>query len=487
MSSGRTGSQEPRLRAAPSGGTFTDGPDAVRLASAYGLVPDPWQASVLGDWLARDGRDKFTATTCGLSVPRQNGKNAVLEVYELYHLTCIGSAILHTAHEVKTARKSFLRLAGFFEDPRNPELTAMLLGGDPRRGIRRTNGQEAIYLDNGGSVEFSARSKGSARGFTVDCVVFDEAAFLTDEQQEAILSTMAAAPLGNRQLVYTGTPPSPSMPCEVFGKVRADAIAGSDPRLCWHEWSVEEPPDAKAAFADVLDDVYRANPAMGIRLDEGFTETEFHRMTPEGFARERLGWWMPASGSSLVTRAMWDACRTDSPPREGKRAFGVKFSPDGSTVALAVCLKPREGRPHVEVVACKSMREGTSWLAEWLLGARPVTACTVIDGRSHADPLVAQMREGGYPRAAITVPRTADVIASATMFYNAVREGKVTHYGQPALDETAMRCGKRPIGGNGGWGWGGEDPTMMEAVSLAYWGAMTTRRDPARKMRVGVV
>lgn len=472
---------------------FSDGDDAAALSSAYGLTPDPWQQTVLNAWLGRDAFDKFTATTCGLSVPRQNGKNAILEVYELYHLTCIGSTILHTAHEVRTARKSFLRLAGFFTNPKYPELTEMLLQGDPRRGIRKTNGQEAIFLENGGSIEFSARSKGAARGFTVDCVVFDEAAFLTDEQSEAILSTMAAAPLGNRQLVYTGTPPSPSMPCEVFGKVREDAITGSDKRLAWHEWSIEEPPDQKATFQDVIDLCYETNPALGIRLDEDFTETEFHRLTSDGFARERLGWWMSETQSAVLSREMWNACAVgkDDVPK-GRRAFGVKFSPDGSTVALAVAIKPKkeEGVPHVEIVEYKSMREGTSWLANWLVEAQSVTSCVVIDGRAHTDSLIAQMREMGYPRLAIVIPKSGDVIASATRFYNAVKEKKVTHYAQPALDEVAVKCMKRPIGHNGGWGWGGigeADPTMMEAVSLAYWGVMTTKRDPSRKMRIGVV
>lgn len=469
---------------------FSDGEDASELAAAYGLVPDEWQRLVLDAWLGRDEFDKFTATTCGLSVPRQNGKNAILEIFELYHLTCIGSAILHTAHEVKTARKSFLRLAGFFTNPNYPELTDMLLEGDPRRGIRKTNGQEAIYLQNGASIEFSARSKGSARGFTVDVVVFDEAAFLTDEQMEAIMSTMAAAPLGNRQLVYTGTPPSPAMPCEVFGNVRSDAMKGEDKRLAWHEWSVEEPPDKNATFEDVIDDCYATNPALGIRLDEDFTETEFHRLTTDGFARERLGWWMSESQSALISESMWSACKTDEPPTSGKKAFGVKFSPDGSTVALAVAMKPKDGTPHVEVVEYKSMREGTSWLAEFLVKAKSTTACVVIDGRAHTDSLIAQMREEGYSRLAIVVPKSGDVIASTTRFYNAIKEKKVTHYGQQALDNVATKCMKRPIGQNGGWGWGGigdADPTMMEAVSLAYWGVMTTKRDPARKMRVGVV
>ena len=135
------------------------------------------------------------------------------------------------------------------------------------------------------------------------------------------------------------------------------------------------------------------------------------------------------------------------------------------------------------------MRDGTSWLAEWLLEARATTACTVIDGKAHSDALIAQMREGGYPRLAIVVPKSGDVIASATRFYNAVMEEKLTHYGQQAFDAVATRCMKRPIGQNGGWGWGGVgdvDPTMLEAASLALWGVMTTKRDPSRKMRVGV-
>ena len=74
-------------------------------------------------------------------------------------------AFLHTAHEVKTTRKAFKRLKHFFgeivNDPnaKFPELNALVTE------IRSTNGQEAIYLSTGGSVEFIARSKGSGRGF----------------------------------------------------------------------------------------------------------------------------------------------------------------------------------------------------------------------------------------------------------------------------------------------------------------------------------
>ena len=177
--------QEPRVRVAPKWRN-TDGDDAAFLSGAYGLVPDPWQSLVVDDILAVRADGRWSATRCGLSVPRQNGKNAVLEVVELHKLVVLGRKILHTAHEVKTARKAYLRLCAFFEDTRSaPELAGMI------REIRRTNGQEAIFLHeekcdrqrgcgcDGASIEFIARSKGSGRGFTVEDLVMEEAQQLT--------------------------------------------------------------------------------------------------------------------------------------------------------------------------------------------------------------------------------------------------------------------------------------------------------------------
>jgi len=68
---------------------------------------------VLDDWLAeKSGR--WASLTCGLSLPRQNGKNALIEVRELFGMVGRGEKFLHTAHEVKTARKAFKRLQHFF-------------------------------------------------------------------------------------------------------------------------------------------------------------------------------------------------------------------------------------------------------------------------------------------------------------------------------------------------------------------------------------
>ena len=165
------GRQEPRVRLEPKrSARFDDGGDACFLASRYGLTPDPWQAMVVVSWLGRSSSNRLAAGRCGLAVPRQNGKNGILEVVELFKIVVQGRKVLHTAHEVKTARKAFVRLRSFFENGRRwPELAVLV------REIRQTNGQEAIVLSNGGSVEFVARSRGSGRGFTVDDLVLDEA------------------------------------------------------------------------------------------------------------------------------------------------------------------------------------------------------------------------------------------------------------------------------------------------------------------------
>ena len=131
---------------------------AISLAADYKLIPDPWQAWVIDNWLSVVG-DNWAHMTCGLAVPRQNGKNAVLEIRELFGAIGRGERILHTAHEVKTAQKHFRRLKHFFGQKTNdpaakfPELNALV------ESIRNVNGQEAIFLKNGGSIEIAARSK----------------------------------------------------------------------------------------------------------------------------------------------------------------------------------------------------------------------------------------------------------------------------------------------------------------------------------------
>lgn len=467
------GRQEPRVRLEPKR-AYTDGEDASTLATAYGLTPDPWQSLILDAWLGRDEADRYTATRCGLLVPRQNGKNALIEIRELYGAAIMGEAILHTAHEVKTARKAFLRVASFFENERQyPELAALVTA------IRKTNGQEAITLKNGGSIEFSARSKGAARGFTVDTVICDESSFLTDEQLESLMPTMAAAPLGNPQLILVGTPPNHNQEGAVFGRMRKDGQKGEDPKLSWHEWSI---PDMKVDLSD-RELWADCNPALGIRLNFEQVLDEYKTMSPEGFAQERLCLWVdPVAASKAIDADKWASCATDAPPEdEDKLAYGVKFSADGALASLAVAAKKGES-VHLELVEHRSMREGVGWLVEWLTPRLKTASTVVVDGLHWQGQLVEQLRQNGVrAKGAVTVPRSDDVVTASSGLVDAVANGTVTHFDQPTLNESALDASKRQIGTKGGWGFDGEDSTPVESVSLALWGVKNSRRNPKRK------
>lgn len=443
-----------------------------------------WEDSILWSWCARDELDRPAYVTCGLSVPRQNGKNAILEAYEVYMLAVCGAHILHTAHRVKTAKKSFQRLVKYFKDKRHPELMALV------QNIRYTNGEEAIYLTNGGSIEFSARSRAGGRGFDdIQIVVFDEAQDLTDDQLAAIMYTISASSTGDRQMIFTGTPPDPSSPGTVFARNRASALGGSAKRTCWHEWGIEKLPSAGSTFEDIVDAVFETNPSMGYTLDLEFTETEFLNADLLSFCVERLGYWVPAdSGQAAIQKRLWEEASIDAigSAYRGKMSFAVKFSPDGSTYALAGCKLGKQGSA-IELVEIGSTDGGTKPLARALYERRGRACVVVVDGMSGSDALCDNLAELKAPRGYVVRPRTADVIAASTGLLDELKAGTLKHSRQPALDDSATGCVKRQIGNRGGWGFGStdaHDSAPIEAAALALWGARTTKRDPKRKQRM---
>lgn len=474
------GSQEPRISIEPSRIT-TDGTDAALLMSEYGCKLDPWQQTVLDCWLGKDEAGKYTVTSAGLSVPRQNGKNVDLEAREFFGLVVNGEKILHTAHQVRTSKKSFRRLAAMFTDKRHPEITDIV------KNIRYTNGEECIELDNGGVIEFSARSRQAARGFDgISLVVFDEAQELTDDQIEAIMATLSASSTGTRQIIYTGTPPYPGCPGEVFRRRRTTCMTDPSPHDCWHEWSVDGE-NVDKINAEDTSLWYMTNPALGIRLSEDFTKEEYKTMSKDGFCRERLGWWSPVLAEVVnyaINSNLWDSCRSEDPKPEGKTAYGVKFSADGSFVCLCGAVIPQEGKARISLIEAKPTGHGTGWLADWLNERSSKACCVVIDGRNGVDVLVDKIADKWRSKGSIIRPSAKDVIAAVGVLTDSLNEQSVTWYaGQEALRESAITSVKRPIGG--GWGFGGENSTPIEAASLALWGAKMSRRDPNKVMRIG--
>lgn len=452
------GSQEPRVKHVPRSLDTFHAEGAEILCSGYGLAPFPWQRLCLESFLGlrKDGR--WSASRCGLAVPRQNGKNGVLEMIELYLMVELGYKILHTAHEVKTARKAFIRLASFFENERQyPRLAALC------KEIRRTNGQEAIHLTNGASVEFIARSKGSGRGFTVDCIVLDEAQELSEEAMAALRPTIAAAPKGDPKIIFTGTPPAPNMDGAYWTRIRNLGIKGKDKRLAYLEWSVEGDADL-----DSEQSVIDTNPSYGTLLNPEVVKDERADMDDVTYARERLGMWDSEADLRVIAQDVWDGRAVEQPITAGPIAFAVDASPNLDYVSIVAARKGSDVI-HVEVAETGTARNGTQWIVDWLSAPERRRHPVVVDEWSPAAFLIPDLEAA---RVRVTKSNRHMLTSWCAQFVNAVVEGTITHFDQIQLNKAVAGASKRNIGQDGQWAWNRKQHdiniTPLVAATLAF-------------------
>jgi len=455
------GSQIPRYNTTPEPAGFLDdhGEDAVWLAAKYGLIADPWQETVCKSWLRTGEDSRRVCAVGGVTVARQNGKNGSLEIVQLYGTTRLGLKFLHTAHEVKTAQKAFARLKHFFgekkDDPNAlfPDLNAKV------KLVRNVNGQEAIFLKNGGSIEFVARSKNSGRGFTADVLVLDEAQDLAEEQLQALLPAISAAPQGDPLTIYMGTPPSAQELAKGNGlpflRVRNSALKGNE-KAAWVEFGapgfVEDmTPEELRVFVRQKKHHAAGNPAYNRRILPSTVEGELSQFSPESFARERLNMWPKASEHvSAIPMERWtllgqrepDAAEAD---RWQTAAFGVDMNLERSKVSITVSSFPQDvDKVILEMAASADYdEEGTPKLVAYLWKYARRVHPIVIDGESPARSLVPHLRK---KKMKVYVLGGGEVVEASMGFYDAaMRDKTIEHFSEPRLDSSLAGVVKKSV------------------------------------------
>lgn len=379
--------------------------------------------------------------------------------------------VIYTAHLQKTATETFEEMASFFD---TPKLRKYL------KDIKTALGREQIILKSGARVKFLARTRNGGRGQHGDLLIFDEAQELSIEAQASFIPAISASI--NPQTIYAGTPPDPSSDGAVFRGIRDKAINGKTQSTAWFEYSVEEIGDVtnRARWVET-------NPALGRRILTTTIEGELEQMPADTFARERLGYWTPVVKHELdyaLDRDVWEACKSTEPKPEGKTAYGIKFSADGSTVALCGAVIPDNGPARISLIELRPTGHGIGWLADWLNQRYKKASCVVIDGRNGVDVLVERIADTWKVKGSIIRPTSRDMIAATGTLTNALNEKSVTWFHQQeALNDSAITSVKRSIGG--GWCFGGDNSAPIEAASLALWGAQNSKRNPNKVMRIG--
>jgi hypothetical protein len=464
----------------------------------FGDEFDAWQDGlgqvVLG--LRADGT--FAATVGGitLSIPRQVAKTFIVMRIVVALCTLFPNlTVLWTAHRTRTATNTFQKMKALVL---RPAVRGYLRpGSNQGTAIRDANGEQEIPFANGSRILFGAREQGFGRGFDeVDVEVFDEAQILTDRALEDMVAAtnQSRFPYG-ALLFFMGTPPRPVDPGEAFTLRREEAltlkpegagfgelIVGGDAVYIECSADPDADPDDREQWAKANASYPHRTPLRSmLRLRKNLPGLDSWR-------REALGIWDELGGAGPVIDAgLWATLNVPAAPPDGVVSYGVKFSPDGESVALAAAVRPEFGPIHVEGIDHRPLGDGTRWLVDWLASRK---ARVVVDGKSGAGAFVSALRKRGVPDTRIIRPTLDEVIAAHAAFVQAALDREVSHLDDPVLASSVAAATRRPIGKSGGWGFSpldGGDVTLVEAVLLARWGAASRRSAKAPSERRAVV
>lgn len=453
----------PRVRSVPSYSS-TSGDDAIAIAKAAGLILDEWQQAAVRDILAEDDDGNWNTFEAALVLPRQNGKNAVLEAIELAGLFVFReNLIIHTAHLFPTAVEAFRRIRFLIEN--TPEFDAKV------SKIRTGKGDEAVELKSGQRLRFMARSGSSGRGFSADRLIYDEAYELPEETVAASLPTMSAR--RNPQLIYTSSAALDNTKSAVLRRVmrrgrlepetKDSDKPEPDPNLCYIEYSADPKAslDDRAAWAS-------ANPGVASgRIDLDFIAKERSALTEVAFARERLGILDESKGATVIDLVTWDAA---GDPAFGAPmdpvAFALDVNPDSSWSSVAVAGRSADGKVFAQVV---KREKGTGWVIDEVesLVQKWKPSSVTLDAIGPAGSLLPGFAERGVSVDVVSMTQYGQACGA---FKAMVDEGRFVHNAQTGLRAALESARKRPLGESGLWGWHRRDTTditPLVAVTLA--------------------
>lgn len=516
------GAQRPRLSSFPVAASYAQGEDAVEYAAGHGLILDDWQAWALKNSMGTQPDGHWAAFEVAWIVPRQNGKNGILVARELAGLYVIGEPlIIHTAHEFKAASEHFRKVREIIEA--DPELMKRVKRG----GIRTSHGDEAIELrptptlifgPKGSLVRksvaprlrFLARSRGSGRSFTCDCLVYDEAMILSEQEVGASMPTLSAVP--NPQVWYTAS--AGLKDSTQLNSVRNRGIAGTDPDLAFGEWSCDPhndycPPNC-AEHDDRADpkSAARANPSLNGPHNPGSTNPgitlkhvrrELTKMPAEEFDRERLGigdWPLGTDAWLVIPKAAWQACRVseEAAPKQPRIAVGIDIALDQSAACICIgSVLKIDGNDRILVERGRDPqgwddhRAGSDWVLPRLkeLKLRHRVAAWVLDPISPGSALLATaMEKAGFEVTKLTY---RDAAEAHMRFCNWARDWpadplkgtpaqprKLAHFDQPDLTSAVAAAANREMG-DGQKVWSrknaGVDISPVTAATMAAWAA----------------
>lgn len=429
----------------PARAVGSAGDDAIEFAESIGWDDDlghgfyeldEFQKFCIRGLLSEDAGAKLCALVAVILMPRQNGKNVILEVVELYAFFVLGLPyILHTAHLQETTAEHMARLWSAIES--DEDLLSI-----SRQTV--ANGKERIWRsDTKAQIKFKTRSKKVGRGGSPRMVVFDEALYLTDDQIQAMLPSLSAQSMRKDKPILIYTSSAPVAESVVLHRVRAALLAGLMPEAFLAEWSVElvardhaERMQEMRRIAADRDGWYAANPGMGVRIDPEWVQAnEVPMMSMEAFLIERLGvvFDPDADEDGMISEAQWVALKDSESTIATAKAWALAVAPDRKWATFGVAGRRADNLLHVEWL---ERRAGTSWVVDTGVALFQSSKLPLRIHKSGPEgSFISEFRERGVEVVEVS---SAEAAQATGRIIDAVNGGTLRHIGQPSL-EVAVR------------------------------------------------
>jgi hypothetical protein len=465
------GEQRPGLLHLPDGSDAYVG-DALDLLGEWGFGYDVGQLLVISSSLLEMPDGRWAAKEVGVEEPRQNGKGEILEGRECLGLFYLDERLLiHSAHEFATASGALDRMDDRIGQ--NPQLKQRV------KSIKRSHGEEGVYLKDGRKLLYKTRTKGGGRGFSADLLVLDEAMYIAEAFLGALMPVISARP--NPQMWYTGSAVDQKTMDNgiVFSRLRERALEHRPGRFAYFGWSAAYEDgrvlwDAPAVVPDEVTadprSIARANPALGIRIDlEHVLDSEREAMSHETFCVERLGIgdWPSTDGQTahVIEEAAWNALLDPDSKRAGDVCFTFDVNPERTKAAIAVGGHRDDGLEHVEIVDYAS---GTGWLVDRLveLDGRHDPLVIACDSRGPAASFIKDLDARGVR---VEPVDTQEYAQACGALVDAVAAGSFRHRGEREVSAALKGAGTRPL--SDAWAWSRKSSSVdicpLVALTLA--------------------
>lgn len=455
-----------RRVAVPKSATSTGWPAVRDKCGELGIAFRQWQVGAGQVILAKRGDGKYAATIggTGMSIPRQVGKTFL--VGAIIFALCLlrpNLTVIWTAHRLRTAEETFGKMLAFAKRKRiAPHILKTTLG----------SGEEAIIFRNGSRILFGARERGFGRGFDeVDVLIFDEAQILSDNA----LDDMVPATNQSRQetgalMLFMGTPPKPTDNSEVFRRMRSEALSGEDDDTAWIEFGADSGfvPTAQPAPLGAKDweQVAKANPSFPDDTPREAILRMRKKLGAESFLREGLGIWDEINAARWAMPA-WPTRAVTGPQPSTVTGLSLAVDQDRVWLSLGACLEG--GLPHLGSVRRVRLDVGRAeLLKEAARIANEHSVPIVLDRKGPASSLESELEALG---ARVLGASLDDYVQACADLFDAVESGQVEHGDYDELNKAVERAGKRNVGERWAWSRRSGDVSMLEAVTLALWGA----------------